>query len=350
MALTGLQIRNLRCLCEVDWSPGAGVNVVFGANGAGKTTLLEAVLLAARGKSWRPGGVRAAIRNGAESVAVRAAFGEGLEAGWLAYERSARERRWVQNGEPVRSPLSAYQALPVLILSPESHYETLQDPQVRRTAMQWAMFHVEPLFLETWRRYQRVLRQRNSALRNGDRHYRMFDPGLAQAGEALAGFWEGLGREVEPLLQDGVTRLHLGRTVGAAVRRGWTGESLLAALAATQEADERLGYTQAGPHRADVQFTMEGRPLAQIASHGQQKIVASAWRLALAARVHAAGAEPLLLIDDLGAELDGERRQAFYETLGSARLQAVVTAIESDPSMPTGFSMFHVEHGGLSAP
>jgi len=123
---------------------------------------------------------RGAIRHGAERLKVGLRFGESLEASELRYERGRSVRSWRLDGEPLKSALGAYERLPLLIFSPETHYATLQDAQVRRAAMYWLLFHVEPLFLETWRRYQRVLRQRNAALREGLGLYRMFNPGLAQ--------------------------------------------------------------------------------------------------------------------------------------------------------------------------
>jgi len=118
------------------------------------------------------------------------------------------------------------------------------------------------------------------------------------------------------------------------LRSGWGDESLEAALVRSEDGDERLGYTQVGPHRADIQFLLADRPLSQVGSHGQQKVVVSAWRLALAHCAERAGRAPVLLVDDLAAELDGVRRKAFYDVLVDSQSQTFVTAIDAETSPP----------------
>lgn len=345
MAITRLEIEDLRSLVQLRWQPAAGLNLIVGRNGAGKTSLLEAITLAATGKALRPGSARGAIRHGAERLKVGLRFGESLEAGELRYERGRSVRSWRLDGEPLKSALGAYERLPLLVFSPETHYATLQDAQVRRTAMYWLLFHVEPLFLETWRRYQRVLRQRNAALREGRGLYRMFNPGLAQTGEALAGFWQRAQERLQGPFQELAARLELQWPVAMRLRSGWGDESLEAALVRSEDGDERLGYTQVGPHRADIQFLLADHPLSQVGSHGQQKVVVSAWRLALAHCAERAGRVPVLLVDDLAAELDAVRRKAFYEVLVDGQSQAFVTAIDAETSPPPA-AMFHVEQCG----
>ncbi|HUW98201.1 MAG TPA: DNA replication and repair protein RecF [Acidiferrobacter sp.] len=346
MAIRALEIEDLRCLEKCVWEPSERVNVVVGENGAGKTSLLEAVVLAATGRALRSGSSRAAIAYNAKRLRVRVGFGKALSAGTLVYERSPQARVWLLNDEAVRSTIRVYEQLPILVFSPESHYAALQDAQVRRTTMHWLLFHVEPLFLDTWRRYQRVLKQRNMALRNKDATYRMFDPGLCQTGEVLAGFWSVNQKALQEPFQRLAARLRLTIPVEMVLYPGWQGKSFMEALSQAHLGDERLGYTQLGPHRSDIRFLLGGRPIQQVASHGQQKVIINAWRLALAQAVQAAGKEPLVLVDDLAAELDSERRHAFYEELSTSEVQALVTAIERD-DLPSSATMFHVEHGCL---
>lgn len=349
MSIRALDLKDTRCLEAVEWAPSPGMNVIVGANGAGKTSLLEGISLAATGKTLRSGSVKAAITHGRERLVVRVDFGEGLEAGKLRYERSASEKVWLLDGVTVKSAAEVYARLPVMMFSPESHYAMLQDANARRAVVYWLMFHVEPFFLDTWRRYQRLLRQRNTALRMRDPNYRAFDPGLIQLSSVLAAMWQRAAQALEGPFAQVVERQGLGGKAETALRPGWQGESLADALEANREADERVGYTLAGPHRADVTFKLNGRPIQEVASHGQQKVLMSAWRLAVVMVVVAAGKRPILLLDDLAAELDAGRRASFFGTLTELGLQVFVTAID-ETSFPSPATLFHVEQGRLRGP
>lgn len=349
MAIQDLEARNVRCIEELYWELDPGVNVLVGKNGAGKTSILEGIVLAGTGKALRPGGSRGVIRRDAGVLNVRLRAGVGVSACEVIYERHAKNRTWVLNHEAIKSPTEIYERIPLLVLNPETHYAMLQDPHVRRGLMSWFLFHVEPLFLDMWRRFQRIMRQRNAGLKMGNQKYRAFDPGYIQVGEALGAMWRRAQEELELPFTEAVHELGLHEAVTTAFRNGWTGDSLEEALEAARPGDEKMGYSQVGPQRADINFLMGGKPISEGASHGQQKVIVSAWRLALARQVRKAGKEPILLIDDLAAELDQERRQAFYETLRASDMQVVVTAIEAD-ALSSSFTMFHVEHGQLTPP
>ncbi len=351
MRLRTLEVERLRCVERAVWEPGEGVNIVVGANGAGKTSLLEAIHLAATGRVLKPGSARGAIQHGSERLAVRARFGTGLEQGVVCYERSVSDRVWSLDGETVKSAIAVYERLPVLVISPETHYAILQDAQARRAAVYWLMFHVEPLFLESWQRYQRVLRQRNTALRQRNANYRAFDPGLVQTASVLARMWERLHESLQGRVAAIATDLGLGREPELVVKWGWGAKTLEEALEETRETDERLGYTHAGVHRMDVGLLLDGKPIQEVASHGQQKVIVSAWRLALLGAAAARGRPALLLVDDLAAELDRRRREAFYTMLTEALkdVQVFVTATDGG-DFPFPCDMFHVEHGVLSKP
>ncbi len=345
MTFKRIEIENLRCLAEVVWEPRGGLNVIVGANGAGKTSVLEAVALAATGRVLRTGGVRGACRKGASRLRVTVTHGSGMEGAVVGYESGAEGKVWMMDGQVQRSAFAILRQMPVMVINPEAHYVALQDGVARRAATHWTLFHVEPLFLEIWRRYQRVLRQRNAALRQGTGLYRMFDQGLAQLGEALLGLWERLYGAIGPRVSDYTQALGVQGCGAVALRVPWSPGSLEEALKRTQGTDERLGYTQMGAHRLDLKFFLEEEPLQTVGSHGQQKLVVSAWRLALAEYVARQGKTPTLLVDDVAAELDTARRTAFYRVLQESGAQTIATATEEPGAPVPATTVFHVEQG-----
>ena len=263
----------------------------------------------------------------------------------VGYESGADGKVWALEGQVQRSALGILQRVPVMVMTPDAHYVALQDPAARRAGTHWTLFHVEPLFLDMWRRHQRILRQRNAALREGNGIYRMFDQGLAQTGESLQGFWERLYATVGPLVTQYAQRLGLEGVGTVRVRSPWEGSTLEATLRANQLSDERVGYTQIGAHRLDVKFFLDEQPLQSVGSHGQQKVIISAWRLALAQAVSACGKVPTLLVDDVPAELDRTRREAFFAVLSESGAQTIATTTDEQVGLPGQTDVFHVEQG-----
>lgn len=353
MALASLEIWNLRAIEHAAVSLHPTRNVFVGENASGKTTVLEAIHLLATAKSFRPGPVNAWLRSGQSGwrVAGRVVDASG-QTHTLGVEREGGRRVLRIDSQDQPSMAALAECLPVQILTPESHYAFLSDPAERRRALNWGLFHVEPEFLATWRHYQRALQQRNAALRAraGIREFTAWDRELIDAGERLTQwrvqYVEQWGSAFQRLSDD-----LLGPGARLSLSPGWPdGERWEDALLRTRESDRHVGYTQLGPHRADIKMEWEAAAARWRGSHGQQKLLVFAARLAqtqiIAAR---AGRMTTLLIDDLAAELDRERRARIFTLMASLPAQALVTAIEPDPALETwpDFALFHVEQGAL---
>ena len=253
------------------------------------------------------------------------------------------------DGEKSRSAAPLAEALPLQVIDPDVHDLVAGGPEGRRRYLDWIAFHVEPGYLEGWRRFRRGLKQRNAALREGSQ-------GQALAGwdEELAGLGEDIdkarGRVTEvvaPAIEEFGTGL-LGSVVGIEYLQGWpAGKSLAEALAGARERDLQLASTQCGPHRADVRLQYDEREARKLVSRGQQKLLACAMVLAATEVVQTHLEKPLLLlVDDPAAELDRDsvaRLMGAVEVLGS---QVVATTLDPEQAL---FSerpaLFHVEHG-----
>ena len=354
MSLDSLGIEDFRCIERADLALDGRCNLISGENASGKTSLLEAIFVLGRGRSFRSARAETLIRSGtaAFQVTARVRTEATVRPLGLRFGRGGIEARF--NGRPVGGLAELATILPTQAIDPEVHRLIEGGPQERRRFLDWGVFHVEPSFVEHWRRYQRALKQRNAALRigAGPGVVRAWDPELIEAGLVVAEFRNRYLVSLVPHVAATAERL-LGRPLEVGLLQGWSAERPLEeAVAASWDRDRERGLTHAGPHRADLTVRFAGAPARDRISRGQQKLAASALLLGqlrcdaeLGSRVAA------LLVDDPAAELDSGNLERLLAEVIDLPAQLFVTAL--DPSnaalagLPHGHR-FHVEHGAVT--
>jgi DNA replication and repair protein RecF len=354
MSLDSLGVEDFRCIERAELPLHGRCNLISGENASGKTSLLEAIFVLGRGRSFRTARTETLIRTGAAAFQLTGRVrgeGSGRPLG-LRFSKDGIEARY--SGRPVGGLAELATILPVQAIDPEVHRLIEGGPQERRRFVDWGVFHVEPNFVEHWRRYQRALRQRNAALRSGAAPalIRAWDPELIEAGELVA---VSRARYVEPLrshVAATADRL-LGGTLDISLMQGWATErSLQESLEASWVRDRERGLTHSGPHRADLAIRFSGSPARDRISRGQQKLAASALLLGqLRCDAELGSSVAALLVDDPAAELDSTNLEKLLGEVVSLPAQLFVTAL--DPSNPalTGLPAghrFHVEHGKVT--
>ena len=333
MTLQALEIRDFRNIAQARLETSAGVNLIFGANAAGKTSVLEAIYHLGRARSFRTGNPRELIRSGCPHLQVLAAVtGERGQVRPVGVQRSSRGLTLRIAGEPAKGLADLARAVPVLLLNSRTHGLVDAGPQQRRRFLDWGVFQMEPDFLPLWRRYRRALSNRNAALRQGQSNALIsaWTPELVDVGERIDvlrdRFLSAFGEVLEPL----AGQLLPEQSIKLGYRRGWSQSEVLgSALDAALSQDRRLGYTRLGPHAADLGIHCDGARAAARVSRGQQKALVAALVCAQARlyRRHQ-GRDCVLLVDDLPAELDGERRGRLTRALVELPAQVFVTSIE----------------------
>ncbi|MDZ7734981.1 MAG: DNA replication/repair protein RecF [Gammaproteobacteria bacterium] len=350
MQLSSLRVYQLRNLEDITLTPVAGLNVITGPNASGKTALLEAIYLLARGRSFRTHRIRELIRHNQDRLQVTARIREpsGREAP-VGLERDRRQTRLRYDGASVRNLSEHARRLPLVLITPDSHMLINGSPVQRRRWLDWAMFHVEPAYLACWQDCFHALRQRNTLLRRSGPADQLasWEQALAEYSTRLDALREGFVQKLsfifegligDLLASEGGVRYQPGHD--AAMDYG-------SQLAAARNRDRERGFTQAGPHRSDLFFEYRAMEARAILSRGQAKLYIAGLMLAFARMLVTDGLSPLILVDDLPAELDENARHRFMTALAAVGGQAFVTAIE--PDMPAdGWSAvcrFHVEQG-----
>jgi DNA replication and repair protein RecF len=214
------------------------------------------------------------------------------------------------------------------------------------------LFHVEQTYLEILNTYSRYLRQRNAALRDGDpKGVLAWSEGYCASAEALNQFRYSYLAQLMKKAQAVLADWKVPFSTQWTYRRGWPEEkSIREYLTEKLEVDLAQGFSGIGPHRADLVLTTSGAPVEKTLSRGQQKILVFALNLALmdilAERLRS---KPILLVDDLPAELDASNQMKIATALRERGIQCFIASI----SIPDWFdpecdSMFHVEHGAAT--
>lgn len=364
MHLKRLHVFNVRNIAdqEVEFSPG--FNYLSGDNGAGKTALLEAIHLLARGRSFRTHRIGPVIQHAQTALVVT---GEVvLESGGrqtLGTQRNLDGSTELRLGQDKTVKVSALaQVLPVQTLLPDAAELVLGAPGLRRTFLDWGLFHVEPSFLSVSSQYRRVLSQRNAWLKQNSAKSPPLkeDPWFKQYRQFALQISTSRERYVAALRPSFDTFMKsLNADLDVQISYDWGG--LVSADQADKKVSEsyprdvKLGATQRGPHRGDLLFIANGNPAAEVASRGQAKLVASAALMAQAKLLSEQGGQRLVfLIDDFGAELDQSHWQMLVTTLLTLNCQVIATSTEK-LDLETGWvkrlpdlRVFHVEQGRVN--
>lgn len=351
MSLLALGIEDFRCIEAAELELDARCNLVSGPNASGKTSLLEAIYVLGRGRSFRTAQTETLVRQGRPTFMVT---GRQLAAGreralGMRFGRSGFEVRAA--GRPVNGLAELATLFPVQAIDPEVHRLIEGGPAERRRFLDWGVFHVEPTFVEHWRRFQRALRQRNAALKAGqpESAIRAWEPELIESGDAVQSFRVRYMSAVEPHIRAVSQRL-LGAPLELALHRGWAAERTLAeALSASWSRDLERGLTHVGPHRADVAVRYGDQSARDRISRGQQKLAAAALLLGqLRADAELGSSVAALLVDDPAAELDSVNLERLLTEIVALPSQLFLTVLDaSNPALAglTPGARFHVEHG-----
>ena len=350
MSLVDLLVADLRCIERAELQITPGLTLIRGDNGSGKTSLLEAIFMLGRGRSFRTRNNDRLIRYGQNQLRVTGSVTHSITGSQrLGFEAVRGGSTARIGGRSVESLAELPRAFAVAVIEPGVHRLVEEGGYRRRRWLDWAVFHVEPRFVDVWLRYTRALKQRNAALKASGASPSVWDPELARLGESIAESRRRLMEQLEPYWHAAVAAL-VGLDVELHYQRGWPQEhTLLEALAASRSRDEIRQLTHAGPHRADIAIRLQGRPARDVLSRGQQKLAAVAMTIAqLRFLQDATDLTPTLLLDDPAAELDGERLQRFTEQVAALRCQLVVTSLQPESRLfGTPDRMFRMGQGRL---
>lgn len=390
MYVRELSVTDFRSWPQADLHLEPGVTVLVGANGQGKTNLVEAVGYLATLSSHRVSTDAPLVRRGAAVAVVRAtAVNEGRELTVQVEIQPGKANRARVNRSPVPRPREILGIVRTVVFAPEDLALVRGDPGERRTFLDDLLVARAPRWAGARSEYDKVLRQRSALLKSarsarGAREagtLEVWDAHLARTGASLVAARILLTRALAPHVTaayadvapesvpvgaryrsrveavDALAHPAPDDADAAALLDDVTGgpdhaalaeqveEALLAEIGRRRDQEIERGVCLVGPHRDDLELTLGDGPAKGYASHGESWALALALRLGGFELLRSEGSEPVLILDDVFAELDARRRDALARTAARAEQVLVTAAVDDDVPAVLQGARFVIEDG-----
>jgi DNA replication and repair protein RecF len=372
--LTRLALTDFRCYAAADVLLAPGLSTFTGANGQGKTNLVEAAAYAATFASHRVSADAPLVRRGADRAILRAAVASAVRDSLIEIEVNPGKANRVRlNRVPVPRPREVLGTLRCVLFAPEDLAMVKGDPDQRRRYLDDLLVATRPRYAGVRADYERVVRQRTALLKSARARggavpsaLDAWDDQLVRAGAELTAGRLALVGAIRPLVaaaygqvagqarETGISyrqpfnpsRDEAG--TGAAVDLGQIAAELRAALASVRASELERGVCLVGPHRDELELRIGELPARGYASHGESWSLALALRLAAYELLRGAGEDPVLLLDDVFAELDEGRRERLAELVAGAEQVLVTAAVTADVPARLAGARFTVADGEVT--
>lgn len=353
--LNQLSITNLRNITDLSIKPTPAINLILGSNGSGKTSILEAIHLLSLGRSFRTRTLKNVVQLEQQQLQIIAKTTTNIPIGVQFNLHAGLQIRL--NNAPLKKLSELAMQLPLQLIPANCHQFFEQGPRYRRQLLDWGLFHVEPSFNFHWQSYRKVLKQRNSAIRQHKKtaEIQLWDTHLASHGEQITTLRQKQLARLLEQFNDVFPRLcpeYSQASFTLKYRTGWAKEYRLEeSLRLAIERDKQIGYTRSGSHAADWAFSVSNIDPAHIFSRGQQKLffLALCMSQAKITEEHLNQESSILLLDDISSELDPAHQEFVLEELSSLPVQSFITSTDISLANSSEKSkVFHVKQGEIT--
>jgi DNA replication and repair protein RecF len=356
MKLDKVQISHFRNIVDLSLTAHESLNVFLGANGSGKSSILEALHYLGFARSFRTHKHKSVISHDKPGFTVFcSAVVEDGNQQRFGISRLANDSCIVNiNGQKSKRATDLASYLPIQIFTPQSSDLLLGAPKLRRRYLDWLLFHVEQSFNLDFQVFSRSLKHLNALYKSNQSKQGLdyWHDILCQKGESISLKRSSLLNEyliqlIKANLKDFLPEF----SFEISYYRGWEkGYSLTDAVFKNRQRDQKYGFLSVGPHKADLRIKTQGVNAHEVLSRGQLRMLVAGMQLAQTQYLHERTAKTsIFLLDDVGAELDEEKRKVFISKLNTSDTQLFVTAIDIKQleflENYNDKKVFHVEHG-----
>jgi len=357
MSLSKLVIHQFRNISNATITFNPKINIITGANGSGKTSLLEAIYFLGLGRSFRSHLTSRIVQHEHKEFTLFSEIKQHDLITTIGLQKSKNGDSILKINGAISKKLSTLtHYLPLQLITPESSTMLSGSPKNRRAFLDWGVFYHDPLFYQNWARIKRLLKQRNAALKQCKTYneLQIWDNELCILSDKISNqrndYFEQLLVLIKKTLHDFLPDFE----ISCQFFCGWdkNNKSLADYLRDNFPRDSQLGYTTAGPQKADIRFKIEGYPVADVLSRGQLKLFVYALQLAQGLFLNSIDKKQcIFLIDDFSSELDQNKQQILAKHIADSNAQLFITVIEPnniDKLFTQKNSVFHVKHGQIT--
>lgn len=351
-----IKFKDFRNIEEAEIEFCDGVNIFYGNNAEGKTNALEGIYLFAHGKSFRTSSDRDLISFSKEVSFCKMYFEDSVRPQDMEIKLSRGNRKLCyKNGVNIKKLSDFVGYFRAVLFCPE-HLSVIKDgPSERRSFLDGAICQLKPIYLSSLQKYNNILNQRNTLLKNYEENKEVFDRTIELWSTYLAREAALIAREryeYVKLLNCHVNDFFNDMTSGREstlleYTKVLTEEEYLQKLTQNLEKEIQAGTTLYGIHKDDIDISLNGREARSFCSQGQQRCLALAMKLGEGEiSKEVTGEYPVFLFDDIFSELDSQRKE--YVTKGIKKCQVIITSCEKDGLESVAGNVIEVKQGSYS--
>ena len=341
MIIQNLRLIGYRNFDDYTFSPKEGLNYFSGENGVGKTNIIEAMFFASMGKSFRTSYDQELIKLGVEDGTILLTYLIRNVSHEIKVKLSRTQGKKISLNENSLKRKELMGLFRTVLFTPDELMLIKGPPQGRRRFLDMEISQVSPRYYEEFLRYSRAVQQRNAAFRVAQMRGKPADVDIWDMQIATSACYmvkkrmesiqkmNAMASEMEQLLTGNKENLEIRYVQQGAEEIHTDMEWYLEKLSKSREEDAKLCHTSVGPHRDDLKFMMNGLDISAYGSQGQQRTAILAMKLAETEFIkEETGEYPVLLLDDIGSELDGKRKKALFNFLKENHIQGFMTGTD----------------------
>ena len=358
MRIKKLKIKTFRNIESADIEFSSGVNLLYGNNAQGKTNVIEAIYYFSRGKSFRLASDEELRKIGEDGFSIELEYSGDKRDGTLAYRAYGNEKKKWRNGAEERKMTDMIGHFRAVLFFPEHLYLVKEGPSGRREFMDVGLSQIKPMYMSVYSEYNKILRNRNSILKDAQKGFPFERVQLEVWSDALATraayinaarveYLEKIELHAKKILKeisDGKEELSLEYISDVCGTQEEMKEKYKELFRSDLQKEMAAGCSLFGIHRDDIEIKINGLFARHFASQGQQRSIVLALKLAEGEVCREVSGEyPVFLFDDVLSELDEKRRK--YVLSGKEERQIIISACDKSEFEKTETNVIKVENG-----
>ncbi|WP_150465824.1 DNA replication/repair protein RecF [Francisella sp. SYW-2] len=334
MYIANLRLQNFRNIPFKSFDFKNSINFIVGKNGSGKTSILESIYFLSHSRSFRSSQLNRIINHDCdEFIVYTQAYNQDEVIISLSRKKNSNNISKL-NSEIQKNHSEITRVLPIQLINPESFNIINSGAQQRCKVLDWGAFYLDKTFLKIWQQTKFLVKQRNSALKQNypKAYINGIDKKLCEFADILDKKRHTYFSKLKPKIYEILSQFNPNLKLDIDYFRGWNShKSLTQVLEESFESDNRYNVTNHGPHKADIVLTTNHKPIQDIFSRGQQKLLICAIKLAQG-EIHNLENENkcIYLIDDITSELDNIHTQTLFNYLKKLKSQVFITTTEKN--------------------